>query len=105
MASRRSRTTRPLFAQVALALEALQVPLAVVGNPTTFGLVARYVTGLIVLDARPTQRRISAALPARGHDILNRLRRIEALMQLRLRDPQVELELQAALRIPAALKR
>ena len=54
MASRRSRTTRPRFALVALALEAHQVPLAVGGNPTTFGLVARYVTGLIVLDARPT---------------------------------------------------
>ena len=79
MASRLYRTTRPLFAQVVLALEALRVPLAVGSNPTTFGLVALYVTGLALLDARPTQRRISAALPARGHDALNRLLRTAPL--------------------------
>ena len=79
MASRLYRTTRPLFTQVVLALEALHVPLAVGGNPTTFGLVALYVTGLVLLDARPTQRRISAALPARGHDALNRLLRTAPL--------------------------
>jgi hypothetical protein len=33
------------------------------------------VTGLVLLDARPTQVRISAKLPARGHDALNRLLR------------------------------
>jgi DDE superfamily endonuclease len=79
MASRLYRTTRPLFVQVALALEALQVPPAVGGNPTTFGLVALYVAGLVLLDARPTQRRISAALPARAHDALNRLLRATPL--------------------------
>jgi len=68
-----------LFAQVVRCLEALHVPLAVGGNPTTFGLVALYVTGLVLLDARPTQRRISAALPARGHDALNRLLRTAPL--------------------------
>jgi len=48
---------------------------AVGRNPTTFGLVVLYVTGLLLLDARPTQTRISAKLPARGHDALNRLLR------------------------------
>jgi hypothetical protein len=79
MASRLYRTTRPLFVQVALALDGLGVPLAVGANPTTFGLVALYVTGLVLLDARPTQRRISAALPARAHDALNRLLRTAPL--------------------------
>ena len=76
MASRLYRTTRPLFAHVAAALTSLQVLVAVGGNPTTFGLVALYVTGLVVLDARQTQPRISATLPARGHDALNRLLRV-----------------------------
>lgn len=75
MASRLYRTTRPLFAHVAAALRQLQVNAAVGGNPTAFGLVALYVTGLVLLDARPTQPRISEKLPARGHDALNRLLR------------------------------
>ena len=79
MASRLYRTTRPLFAQVVAALEALQVAAAVGGNPTVFGLVALYVTGLVLLDARPSQTRISAALPARDHDALNRLLRTAPL--------------------------
>jgi len=37
--------------------------------------VALYVTGLLLLEAHPTQVRISAKLPARGHDALNRLLR------------------------------
>ena len=79
MASRLSRTTRPLFAQVVAALQPLQVLAAVGGSPTTFGLVALYVTGLVLLEARPTQPRISAALPARAHDALNRLLRATPL--------------------------
>lgn len=75
MALRRYRTTRPLFGQVVAALQALGVLTAVGGSPTAFGLVALYVTGLVVLDARQTQPRISATLPARGHDALNRLLR------------------------------
>src|SRR5262245_43201253 len=79
MASRLYRTTRPLFAQVAAALQALHVAAAVGGNPTAFGLVAVYITGLVLLDARQTQPRISATLPARGHDALNRLLRVMPL--------------------------
>lgn len=40
-----------------------------------FGLVALYVTGLVLLDARPSQTRSSQALPAREHAALNRLLR------------------------------
>jgi hypothetical protein len=75
MALRLYRTTRPLFAQVAAALHTLGVAVAVGGRPTAFGLVALYITGLVLLDARQTQPRISAALPARCHDALNRLLR------------------------------
>jgi hypothetical protein len=39
------------------------------------GLIALYVTGLLLLDARPSQMRISQVLPAREHDALNRLLR------------------------------
>ena len=48
---------------------------AVAGNPTAAGLIGLYVTGLVLLDARPTQVRISERLPARSHDALNRLLR------------------------------
>jgi hypothetical protein len=75
MASRLYRTTRPLFAHVVAALHSLGVLVAVGGNPTAFGLVALYVAGLVLLDARQTQPRISATLPARCHDALNRLLR------------------------------
>lgn len=75
MAWRLYRTTRRLYGQVVAALRRLQVMAAVGGSLTTCGLVALYVTGLILLDARPTQTRISAALPARCHDALNRLLR------------------------------
>jgi hypothetical protein len=73
MALRLYRTTRPLFQQVEVALQMLGVMAAVGGHPTTFGLIALYVTGLVELDARQTQPRISQTLPARCHDALNRL--------------------------------
>ncbi len=76
MALRLYRTTRPLFAHVAAALQLLGVPAAVGGNPTACGLIALYVSGLVLLDARQTQPRISVALPARCHDALNRLLRV-----------------------------
>src|SRR5438477_9995379 len=79
MALRLYRTTRPLFAHVVAALQPLGVLTAVGGNPTAFGLIALYVTGLVLLDARQTQPRISATLPARGHDALNRLLRVMPL--------------------------
>src|SRR3954453_16571855 len=73
MALRLYRTTRQLYGQVTRALQTLHVRSAVGGNPTVFGLVALYVTGLVLLDARPSQTRISQALPARAQDALNRL--------------------------------
>jgi hypothetical protein len=79
MALRLYRTTRPLFGQVVAALQTLGVLGAVGGNPTAFGLVALYVTGLVLLDARQTQPRISEKLPARCHDALNRLLRVMPL--------------------------
>jgi hypothetical protein len=75
MALRLYRTTRQLYGQVRGALQTLQVLAAVEGNPTLFGLIAVYVTGLLLLDARPSQTRISQVLPARAHDALNRLLR------------------------------
>jgi DDE superfamily endonuclease len=75
MAFRLYRTTRRLYSQVTEALRTLHVQAAVGANPTLFGLVALYVTGLLVLDARPSQTRISQVLPARAHDALNRLLR------------------------------
>jgi DDE superfamily endonuclease len=74
MALRLYRTTRRLFRQVEGALALLGVPVRV-GNPTASGLVALYVTGLVLLEGRPTQTRMSATLPARCHDALNRLLR------------------------------
>jgi hypothetical protein len=79
MALRLYRTTRPLFGQVVAALHALGVLGAVGGNPTAFGLIALYITGLVLLDARQTQPRISERLPARSHDALNRLLRVMPL--------------------------
>jgi hypothetical protein len=57
------------------------------GTPTTVLLVALYVTGLILLDARHTQTRVTRFLPGRCHDALNRLLRLtpfstRALMRL-----------------------
>lgn len=75
MASRLYRTTRRLYGQVEGALRLAQVLPAVGGNPTMFGLVALYVTGLLLLDARQSQPRISEKLPARSRDALNRLLR------------------------------
>jgi DDE superfamily endonuclease len=73
VASRLYRTIRPLYLQVTRALDQLGV--ATVGSPTTAILIALYVTGLIVLDARPTQTRVTRLLPGRCHDALNRLLR------------------------------
>jgi hypothetical protein len=73
VASRLYRTTRPLYLQVCGALDQLGV--AAIGSPTTAILIALYVTGLIVLEARPTQTRVTRLLPGRCHDALNRLLR------------------------------
>jgi hypothetical protein len=72
VASRLYRTTRPLYLQVTQILDQLGVA---VGSPTTAVLIALYVTGLVLLDARPTQTRVTRLLPGRCHDALNRLLR------------------------------
>jgi hypothetical protein len=59
MALRNYGTTRQLYGQVTMTLRVLQVPAAVGANPTRFGLVALYVTRLLLLDARPSQMRLS----------------------------------------------
>jgi DDE superfamily endonuclease len=73
VASRLYRTTRPLYLQVTQILD--QLGIATIGSPTTAILIALYVTGLILLDARPTQTRVTRVLPGRCHDALNRLLR------------------------------
>jgi hypothetical protein len=73
VASRLYRTTRPLYLQITRVLDQLGV--ATIGSPTTAILIALYVTGLILLDARPTQTRLARFLPGRCHDALNRLLR------------------------------
>src|SRR5262245_58782686 len=77
VASRLYSTTRPLYAQVVRLLGRLGV--GAIGSPTTAALVALYVAGLILLDARPTQARVSRVLPGRCHDALNRLLRTTPL--------------------------
>jgi DDE superfamily endonuclease len=72
VASRLYRTTRPLYLQVTQILDQLGVG---VGSPTTAALMALYVTGLVLLEARPTQTRVTRLLPGRCHDALNRLLR------------------------------
>ncbi len=73
MASRLYRTTRLLYLSVCGALDRLGV--SSLGTPTLAVLMAWTVTGLILLDARPTQTRVARVLPGRCHDALNRLLR------------------------------
>jgi hypothetical protein len=73
MASRLYRTTRQLFLAVQAAL--VRLHLNTLGSPTLTALIALAVTGLILLEARPTQTRVARRLPARCHDALNRLLR------------------------------
>ena len=85
MASRLYHTTRPLYRQVLQMLRRLQI--REIGSPTVAALIALYVTGLILLDGRQTQTRVTRWLPGRCHDALNRLLRLmpwstRALMRL-----------------------
>jgi hypothetical protein len=75
MAHRLYRTTRSLYTTILDILYCWQqtVPL---GTPTQVGLIALYVTGLILLDCRSTQTRVATFFPARCHDALNRLLRV-----------------------------
>ena len=77
MTPRLYRTTRPLFVAISQTLTALR--LGTVGSPTTVVLIGLYVTGLILLDARQTQTRVTRFLPGRCHDALNRLVRLMPL--------------------------
>lgn len=74
MASRLYGSTRALFGQVLRALGLLG--LRDWGSPTAVALLALYVTGLILLDVRQTQTRVTRFLPGRCHDALNRLLRL-----------------------------
>ena len=86
MASRLYRTTRQLFLAVERVL--LRLQLSSLGTPTLAALITLVVTGLILLDARPTHTRLARFLPARCHDAFNRLlcdmpfscRRLSALL-------------------------
>lgn len=85
MASRLYSNTRPLYAQVVYCLTLLGI--VTLGSPTLAALMALYVTGLILLDVRQTQTRVTRHLPGRCHDALNRLLRVmplstRALMRL-----------------------
>ena len=74
MASRLYRTTSLLYGYVWQALA--QLHLRSLGTPTLAVLIAWVVTGLILLDARPTQTRVARFLPGRCRDALNRLLRV-----------------------------
>ena len=74
MASRLYGSTRALYGQVLRALGQLEV--SGWGSPTAVALLVLYVTGLILLDVRPTQTRVTRFLPGRCHDALNRLLRL-----------------------------
>jgi hypothetical protein len=74
MASRLYGSTRALYHQVLRALGQLRI--GDWGSPTAVALLALYVTGLILLDLRQTQTRVTRFLPGRCHDALNRLLRL-----------------------------
>lgn len=74
MASRLYSTTRRLYVQVVCCL--VRLGIAEVGTPTLAALIALYLTGLIFLDVRQTQTRVTRFLPGRCHDALNRLLRV-----------------------------
>jgi len=74
MASRLYGITRALYSQVLQLLSQLEVRRW--GSPTAVALLALYVTGLILLDMRQTQTRVTRFLPGRCHDALNRLLRL-----------------------------
>jgi hypothetical protein len=73
MASRLYPTTRRLFQQVVRSLRAFGVGATL--SPLVLGLMAVYITGLLLLDRRQNGTRIADWLPARAHDALNRLLR------------------------------
>jgi hypothetical protein len=77
MASRLYPTTRWLFRQVVKTLKPFGF--GAVLSPLTFGLLAVYITGLLLLDRRQNGTRIADWLPARAHDGINRLLRTHTI--------------------------
>lgn len=77
MTSRLYATTRPLAERVDRMLRRLGIEK--VGSPTTAALIVLYVIGLILLDSRQSQTRLTRFLPGRCHDALNRLLRLMPL--------------------------
>lgn len=74
LASRWYRTTRQLDERVQAGLRRLGVP--ALSTPTWATLLAWAVTGLILLEARPTPTRVARLLPGRCHDALTRWYRL-----------------------------
>ena len=74
MVSRLYPTTRRLFRQVLRHLKVFGMEAVV--SPLVLGLMAVYITGLLLLDRRQNGTRIADWLPARAHDALNRLLRV-----------------------------
>jgi hypothetical protein len=70
-------TMRSLAARVAFDLNRLGI--STVCNPTTAAPIVLYVSGLVVLDGRQTQTRVTRFLFGRCHDTLNRLLRVRRL--------------------------
>ena len=77
MVSRLYPTTRRLFRQVLHHLKVFGMGAAV--SPLLLGLMAVYITGLLLLDRRQNGTRIADWLPARAHDALNRLLRVHSV--------------------------
>ncbi|MDP9316941.1 MAG: transposase [Chloroflexota bacterium] len=73
MASRLYRITRQLYLAIEHCLRRLRVH--DLGSPTLLVLMTWTVTGLLLLDARPTHTRVARVLPGRCHDALGRLLR------------------------------
>ncbi len=73
MASRLYRTTRQLYLTIESCLRRLR--LHELGTPTLLVLITWTVTGLLLLDARPTHTREARILPGRCHDAMGRLLR------------------------------
>ncbi len=73
MASRLYRTTRPLYLAIEHGLR--RVRLRELGSPTLLILMVWTVTGLLLLNARPSHTRLARVLLARCHDAMGRLLR------------------------------
>ena len=82
MAPRLYPITRRLFKHVVRTLRVLGLGATL--PPLVFGLMAIYITGLLLLERRQNGTRIAHWLPARAHDALNRLLRTHQLSTRRM---------------------